>query len=174
MMPSTSTKSRNWMLPLATATALFALAACSRAPNSDTWPAASAIAATDAAGGSAEAPKVPFDGQPCRSLATDELKKLGFATSKPAQPGRDPNRLAFDNTCDFGYLTIEYTSQNNYRDQENKLRNPGHHPPAGLPDAFYDVLGNLWFAEKGYYVVIPNTVADADKKKVAHAIAAKL
>jgi hypothetical protein len=162
------------MLPLAAVFALFALAACTATPDAGPSAAGSTIAAADAPGSSSESPKVPFGGQPCRSFSTDEMKKLGFTVSKPFEAGRDPDRLAFDNTCDFGDLLIEYTSQGNYKDQKDTLRSPRHPPPADLPDAFYDVLGNLWFAEKGYYVVIPNNVSDADKEKVARAIAAKL
>lgn len=165
------------MAAIATALSLLVLAACthSGSPN----PAASSAnitqaGAVQAAGPDPDLPKVPFENQPCRSFSTNEMKKLGFAVTRPFESGRDPDRLAFDNTCDFGNVSVVYTSRNDYQNQKDILRSSRRTPPADLPDAFYDTLGNLWFAKKGYYVTIPNTVSEADKEKVARAIAAKL
>lgn len=160
---------RNRMAAVTIALLLPVLAACSQSGTPYTTPASKSSADT-----SLDTPKVPFGNQPCQTFSAGEMKQLGFAVSKPAKSSRDPDRLAFDNTCDFDYLTIEYTSQSSYTYQKDHLRKSGHHPPGDLPNAFYDVLGNLWFAEKGYYVVIPNTVSDTDKEKVAHAIVTKL
>ena len=150
----------------------FALASCRHARNADT----SSASATASAAGNSDSPKVPFGNQPCRSLTASELKDLGIAKPAPAkpEPGHEPDSLAFDNTCDFGYQTLVYTTESNYESQENELRNPRHTAPGDLPGAFYDVLGNLWFAKKGYYVTIPNNTADAVKEKTARAVAAKL
>lgn len=168
-MKTANENNHSRMLALTIALPLLVLAACTQSGTQNTTAVGESQTGTPS-----DIPRVPFGNQPCRTFSTDEMKKLGFTVPKPFEPGRDPDRLAFDNTCDFGYLTIEYTSQGNYKDQKDNLRNSGRHPPADVPDAFYDVLGNLWFAEKGYYVVIPNNVSDAEKEKVAHAIAAKL
>lgn len=159
-----------------TALSAFALAACRHARNADTSSVPVTAPVIGAAGGSTEGPKVPFGNQPCRSLTPAELKDLGIAKPAPAkpEPGHEPDSLAFDNTCDFGYQTLVYTTESNYDDQRNDLRNPRHNAPKDLPGAFYDVLGNLWFAKKGYYVTLPNTTADAVKEKVARTVAAKL
>lgn len=172
-MKGPNKKKRSRTVAITAVLPLLALAACTQQGSSNS-PTASQIPATETYGTRSDSPKVPFENQPCQTFSAGEMKQLGFAVSKPAKPGRDPDRLAFDNTCDFDNLTIEYTSQSSYTYQQDHLRKSGHHPPGDLPNAFYDVLGNLWFAEKGYYVVIPNTVSDADKEKVAHAIATKL
>lgn len=150
----------------------LALAACGHAGNTGT-PSVSGPA-IGAAESSSDGPKVPFGKQPCQSLTAGELKSAGIAKPKPAKPGREPEKLAFDNTCDFGYLTVIYTTRSDYENQKKTLRSQRQNAPADVPGAFYDVLGNLWFAKDGYYVGIPNTVADADKVKVARAILAKL
>jgi hypothetical protein len=172
-------KNRNRMAAVAAGLSLLVLAACTHSGSPTTnaasadSPQANASADTDAA---SDLPKVPFGNQPCRSLSADELKDLGIAKPVPAkpEPGREPDGLAFENTCDFGYQTLVYTTRSNYEDQKSNLRNPRHNAPADLPDAFYDTLGNLWFAKKGYYVGIPNNTADAVKEKMARVIAAKL
>jgi hypothetical protein len=109
-------------------------------------------------------------------LAPDEIKNLGIAKPPPAKPtpGREPDELGFDNRCDFGYQFLVYTTRSNYDYQRDNLRNARHDAPVDLPGAFYDVLGNLWFAEKGYYVTVPNNTADAVKEKMARMAAAKL
>lgn len=153
----------------------LALAACTQSGSPSATgsanPQATASSGTDA---TPDTPKVPYANQPCRTFSTSELKKLGFAANKPFQPGRDPDRLPFDNSCDFGDMSVEYTSRKEYQDQKDMLRSSRRTPPADLPDAFYDTLGNLWFSKNGYYVVIPNTISEAGKEKVARAIAAKL
>jgi hypothetical protein len=172
MMHSIHGNRRNARL-LATGIALV-LAACSHSPGAGT--ASSAGGGAGATANASEEPKVPFGNQPCRSLTTDEIKTLGIAKPAPArpEPGREPDGLAYDNTCDFGYQTLVYTTRSSYQEQKNDLRNPRRNAPADLPDAFYDVLGNLWFAEKGYYVGVPNNAADSVKERMAHMIAAKL
>jgi hypothetical protein len=158
----------------------MSLSDCSRTSN-DVPAGATATPASAGAGQAQDStgsdlPKVPFGNQPCRSLSADELKELKVAKPAPAkpEPGREPDGLAFDNTCDFGYQSLVYTTRSDYEFQKSNLRNPRHNAPADLPDAFYDTLGNLWFAKEGYYVGIPNNTADAVKEKMARAVAAKL
>lgn len=172
MMHSSHGNRRNARL-LATGVALV-LAACSHSPDAGTASAASAGAGATA--NASEEPKVPFGNRPCQSLTTDEIKNLGIAKPAPAkpEPGHEPNDLTFDNTCDFGYQTLVYTTESNYEAQRNELRNPRHNAPADLPNAFYDVLGNLWFEKKGYYVTVPNNASDSVKEKMARMIIAKL
>lgn len=160
------------VLRVAAAFPLLALAGCTQHGPSNSV----AALRTPSAQGSGDMPKVPFGNQPCRSLTAGELKDLGIAKPPPAkpEPGHEPDSLAFDNTCDFGYQSLVYTTQRNYEDQKSELRNPRHAAPGDLPSAFYDVLGNLWFSKKGYYLTIPNNTADAVKEKMARAVAAKL
>jgi hypothetical protein len=145
------------------------LAACTHSGTPNTMAVGESRASPDT-------PKVPFGNQPCRSLTPGEIKSLGIAKPAPSEPaaGREPDGLGFDNTCDFGYQSLVYTTGSSYEAQKNQLRNPRHNVPADLPNAFYDVLGNLWFAEKGYYVTVPNNAADSVKEKMARVIAAKL
>lgn len=163
------------LVPAAAVFPLLALTACTQHGPSNSA-AASRTPSAQASDGQSGQPKVPFGNHPCRSLTAGELKGLGIAKPAPAQPepGREPDSLAFDNTCDFGYQSLVYTTESNYEDQKSELRNPRHNAPGDLPSAFYDVLGNLWFAKKGYYVTIPNSTADAVKEKMARAVAAKL
>lgn len=170
--------SRSQIVTIVVALVLLALAACTQS-GSPNQSASSNLAPADAAdgqGASSDLPKVPFGNQPCRSLSADEQKTLGIAKPPPAKPspGREPDGLAFDNTCDFGYQTLVYTTRSDYEYQRNNLRNPRHQAPGDLPGAFYDVLGNLWFTEKGYYVTLPNNAADEVRVKMARAITAKL
>lgn len=160
------------MLALSLASSLLlVLAACTHSGAPGTTSASESQADT-----ASDTPKVPFGSQPCRSLTPNEIRDLGVAKPEPAKPvpGREPDGLAFDNTCDFGYQTLVYTTESSYEAQKNELRNPRHNAPADLPNAFYDVLGNLWFAEKGYYVTVPNNAADSVKEKMARMVAAKL
>ena len=161
--------------PIAAVFPLLALAACTQHGPSNSV-AASRTPSTEASGGQSGQPKVPFGNQPCRSLTAGELKDLKIAKPPPTtpEPGREPDSLAFDNTCDFGYQSLVYTTEGDYQNQKSELRNPRHNAPGDLPSAFYDVLGNLWFAKNGYYVTIPNNTADAVKEKMARAVAAKL
>lgn len=175
MMRSVHGNPRNHAQLLVTGIVTFTLAACSHSLGTNIASADDTLATTGGTAGSEE-PKVPFGKQPCRSLTSDEIKNLGIAKPAPAkpEPGHEPDDLAFDNTCDFGYQTLAYTTESNYEAQRNELRNPRHNAPADLPNAFYDVLGNLWFAEKGYYVTVPNNAADSVKEKMARMVAAKL
>lgn len=175
MLRSTHRDSRNHARLLAAGIVAFILTACSHSPGTDISSAGSAPAITGGVTGS-DTPKVPFGKQPCRSLTPDESRNLGITKPPPAkpEPGREPDGLGFDNTCDFGYQSLVYTTESSYEAQKNQLRNPRHNVPADLPNAFYDVLGNLWFAEKGYYVTVPNNAADSVKEKMARVIAAKL
>lgn len=172
-------KHRVRVTALLTGLPLLVLAACTHSGSS----VANAVStdnsqtgASSNADATSDLPKVPFGNQPCRSLSMDESKNLGVVKPAPAKPesGREPDGLAFDNTCDFGYQTLKYTTSSDYEFQKSNLRNPSHIAPAQLPGAFYDVLGNLWFAEKGYYVVIPNNAADSVKEKMARVISARL
>lgn len=163
---------RHRMLALSLASPLLlVLTACTPPGAQDTTAASGSQAEA-----SSDVPKVPFGNRPCRSLTPEEIRDLGIAKTEPAKPlpGREPDGLAFDNTCDFGYQTLVYTTESSYEAQRNELRNPRRSAPADLPNAFYDVLGNLWFAEKGYYVTVPNNAADSVKEKMARTIAAKL
>jgi hypothetical protein len=153
---------------------LPALAGCSPSRDAETSPASGASVAGQVGESQSAAPRVPFGGQPCRSLSTADLKRIGFATPGPPKPGRSPDDLALDNVCEFGELSIEFTTQKDYVYQRDKLRSHRQTAPADLPGAFYDVLGNLWFAKKGYSIVIANTVEDKQMVDVARAIAAKL
>lgn len=174
-------KDRGRTAALIAALSLLSLAACTQSGPQDPAAGSSGAAATDAAqasgsGQDPDAPKVPFGNQPCQSLTADELKGLGIAKPAPAkpEPGHEPDSLSFDNTCDFGYQTLMYTTRTDYQFRKDNLRNLHHGAPADLPGAFYDTLGNLWFAEKGYYVTIPNNVADSTREKMARMIAARL
>jgi len=170
-MKTANESNRSRMLALTIVLPLLVLAACTQSGTQNT-----ASAGESQTGASPDTPKVPFGKQPCRSLTPDELNNLGITKPAPAkpEPGHEPDDLAFDNTCDFGYQTLVYTTESNYEAQRNELRNPRHNAPADLPNAFYDVLGNLWFAEKGYYVTVPNNAADSVKEKMARMVAAKL
>lgn len=173
-VPSMKTANQNIrsrMLALTIVLPLLVLAACTQSGMQNTTGVDEPPTAPPP-----DTPKVPFGKQPCRSLTPDEIKNLGIAKPAPAkpEPGHEPDGLAFDNTCDFGYQTLVYTTESSYAAQKNELRNPRRSAPADLPNAFYDVLGNLWFAEKGYYVTVPNNAADSIKEKMARMIAAKL
>jgi hypothetical protein len=182
MNTSNSMNHKRIVVPLAILPFLVLAACTSPSPPAGSSSDASTVA--QIGGASSDLPKVPFGNRPCQSLTADEIKTLGIAKPAPAKPvpGRQntpgpdghPEEPAFDNTCDFGYQTLVYTTRYDYEYQRNNLRSPRHDAPAGLSGAFYDVLGNLWFAEKGYYVAIPNNAADAVKEKMARVIAAKL
>ena len=158
--------------------AIALLAACGRSASppgqaAATSPAINAAAAPGDDGDSA-LPKVPFGNHPCQSLSQDEQKQLGFAKVVPGKPGREPDDLAYDNTCEFAYQTIVYDTTKNCAYQKDNLRSQQRSAPADIPGSFYDVLGNLWFSEKGYCVALPNNLADATREKMARVIAAKL
>jgi hypothetical protein len=155
------------------------LAACTQAGSSDKASPASTPDTTQASAGSGDRsdpalPKVPFGNQPCQSFSQGEQQHLGLGKPVPGKSSHSPDDLGYDNVCEYSDQTIEYTSRNDYIEQRDHLRSSQHAAPADIPGAFYDVLGNLWFAEKGYYVVLPNNVAAATREKAARVVAAKL
>jgi hypothetical protein len=157
----------------------FLVAACTQAGSPNTAsPASSPTAAQPPAALAQQAspglPRVPFGNQPCQSLSQTEQQHLGLGEPVPGKPGHSPDDLSYDNDCEYSDQTIEYTTRDDYVYQRDHLCNTQRAAPADVPGAFYDVLGNLWFAEKGYYVVLPNNVAAATREKAARVIAAKL
>lgn len=116
-------------------------------------------------------PKVPFANQPCQSLSATDLRGLGVAASS-GRPARAPAELPYDNLCVFGKVVVAYVTQRNYESNQQHNINASRTPPKGLPGAFYDKQGGLWFAKDGYYVVVSGS-GDVEVK-AAGMIAARL
>lgn len=155
------------------------LIGCSQpgSPDPDTSSAPAAGATADAAGPRLTVPKVPFGNQPCRSLSpteqqTLEQKAWGYAKPVPGKADRAPAGLPFDNVCFYYDFNVGYMTQGDYQTNRDGNHSTEHADPAGLPGAFYDKQGGLWFAKNGYYVVIAGS--RKLEEAAAQAIAAKL
>lgn len=176
-----NTKNRNRMIAIAAGLSLLVLASCTQSgsPNATSTGNSQAGASADTEATS-DLPKVPFGNRPCQSLSQDEQKNLGFNMPVVATASRSPDGLPYDNTCSYessyksGALSIEYGTRKDYEYQRDNLRKASHAPPANIPGSFYDVLGNLWFAKDGYYVVVTNVSQPVSIEKVTAVIAAKL
>lgn len=120
-------------------------------------------------------PKVPFNNQPCLSLSKADLGALGIG-SDDAKADNAPATLPIDNYCSYTSNSLDiqvgYMTNMDYDTNHDGNQSTSRTAPSGLPGAFYDKQGGLWFTMKGYYVVIAGR--DMYKERVAKIIIAKL
>jgi hypothetical protein len=122
-------------------------------------------------------PKVPFNNQPCQSLAAADQVTLKMNGPLKATPGRAPGNLTFDNVCSYDHggtrvSQIGYMTKGDYDLNGPGNRSTTRQAPTDLPGAFYDDQGGLWIAKNGYYVVVSGR--QAFREPVARLIAGKL
>jgi hypothetical protein len=122
-------------------------------------------------------PKVPFSNQPCNSLSETDEASLKIPTPVKAKPDRAPATLPFDNICTYTHggtreAQVGYQTAIDYDANSSGNRSTSRKAPSDLPGAFYDKQGGLWFATKGYYVVVSGR--SALREPVARLIVKKL
>lgn len=160
---------------------MVALVACSQPPPPTTvaTPPSSTLdpIASTSAQGKLTVPKVPFGNQPCQSLSQDEQQGLeqsawGYSRPVPGKPDRAPAGLPYDNVCIYNGFNVGYMTQVDYQTNHDGNHSTQRADPPGLPGAFYDKQGGLWFATNGYFVVVAGS--HKLEEAAAHAIAGKL
>jgi hypothetical protein len=124
-----------------------------------------------------EAPKVPFDHQPCQSLSNADETSFGVQPPMTNKADRAPAGLAYDNVCSYwegGDLAVQvgYQTVDDYQANKDGNHSTSHADPTDLPGGFYDKQGGLWFTKNGYYVVVSGESKFADP--AARLIATKL
>lgn len=122
-------------------------------------------------------PKVPFNNQPCQSLAAADQATLKMDGPLKTTPFRAPATLMFDNVCSYYHggtrvSQIGYMTKADYDGNKSGNRSTTRQAPTDLPGAFYDAQGGLWIAKNGYYVVVSGK--QAFREPAARLIAGKL